>query len=356
MLYWLATAMEFEGVFNLVRYLSFRTGAAVATALFLGLLIGPKFIGWLRVRQGKGQPIREDGPQSHFVKRGTPTMGGLMILTSIAVSVFLWMDLSSIYVWACIFVTLGFGAIGFLDDYDKVSKSSHRGVPGRVRLLAEFLVAGGAAWLIVQQTGTSLYVPFYNGPAIDLGPAYYLFAAFVIVGAGNAVNLTDGLDGLATMPVIIACVAFMIIAYIVGRADYATYLGSPHVPGAGNLTILLGAIIGAGLAFLWFNAPPAAVFMGDTGSLALGGALGVIAVTVRHEIVLAIVGGLFVLEAASVIIQVFFFKRTGKRVFKMAPIHHHFEQLGWSESTVVIRFWIISIVLALAGLSTLKIR
>jgi phospho-N-acetylmuramoyl-pentapeptide-transferase len=320
------------------------------------LLIGPSFIGWLRVRQGKGQPIREDGPQSHFVKRGTPTMGGLMILTSIAVSVFLWMDLSSIYVWACIFVTLGFGAIGFLDDYDKVSKSSHRGVPGRVRLLAEFLIAGGAAWLIVQQTGTALYVPFYNGPAIDLGPAYYLFAAFVIVGAGNAVNLTDGLDGLATMPVIIACVAFMLIAYIVGRADYATYLGIPHVPGAGNLTILLGAIIGAGLAFLWFNAPPAAVFMGDTGSLALGGALGVIAVTVRHEIVLAIIGGLFVLEAASVIIQVFFFKRTGKRVFKMAPIHHHFEQLGWSEPTVVIRFWIISIVLALAGLSTLKIR
>lgn len=356
MLYLLAKALEFEGVFNLVRYLSFRTGAAVATALFLGLLIGPKFIGWLRVRQGKGQPIREDGPQSHFVKRGTPTMGGLMILTSIAISVFLWMDLSNIYVWACIFVTLGFGAIGFLDDYDKVRKSSHKGVPGRVRLLAEFLVAGGAAWLIVSQTGTALYVPFWNGPAINLGPFYYVFAAFVIVGAGNAVNLTDGLDGLATMPVIIASVAFMLIAYIVGRADYATYLGIPHVPGAGDLTILLGAIIGAGLAFLWFNAPPAAVFMGDTGSLALGGALGVIAVTVRHEIVLAIIGGLFVLEAASVIIQVFFFKRTGKRVFRMAPIHHHFEQLGWSEPTVVIRFWIISIVLALAGLSTLKIR
>ncbi|HKX22638.1 MAG TPA: phospho-N-acetylmuramoyl-pentapeptide-transferase [Rhizorhapis sp.] len=356
MLYWLATTLEFEGAFNLIRYLSFRTGAAVATALFLGLLMGPKFIGWLRVRQGKGQPIREDGPQTHFAKRGTPTMGGLMILTSIAISVFLWMDLSSVYVWACIFVTLGFGAIGFLDDYDKVSKSSHKGVPGRVRLLMEFLIAGGAAWLIVSQTGTALYVPFYNGPAIDLGPVYYIFAAFVIVGAGNAVNLTDGLDGLATMPVIIACVAFMLIAYIVGRADYATYLGIPHVPGAGDLTILLGAIIGAGLAFLWFNAPPAAVFMGDTGSLALGGALGVIAVTVRHEIVLAIIGGLFVLEAASVIIQVFFFKRTGKRVFRMAPIHHHFEQLGWSEPTVVIRFWIISIVLALAGLSTLKIR
>ncbi|MCF8707535.1 phospho-N-acetylmuramoyl-pentapeptide-transferase [Rhizorhapis sp. SPR117] len=356
MLYLLAQALDFEGVFNLVRYLSFRTGAAVATALFLGLLVGPKFIGWLRVRQGKGQPIREDGPQSHFAKRGTPTMGGLMILTAIAVSVFLWMDLSNIYVWACVFVTLGFGAIGFLDDYDKVSKSSHKGVPGRVRLLAEFLIAGGAAWLIISQTGTALYVPFWNGPAIDLGPFYYVFAAFVIVGAGNAVNLTDGLDGLATMPVIVASVAFMLIAYIVGRADYAHYLGIPHVPGAGDLTILLGAIIGAGLAFLWYNAPPAAVFMGDTGSLALGGALGVIAVTVRHEIVLAIVGGLFVLEAASVIIQVFFFKRTGKRVFKMAPIHHHFEQLGWSEPTVVIRFWIISIVLALAGLSTLKIR
>src|SRR3546814_553570 len=273
MLYLLAKALEFEGVFNLVRYLSFRTGAAVATALFLGLLIGPKFIGWLRVRQGKGQPIREDGPQSHFVKRGTPTMGGLMILTSIAISVFLWMDLSNIYVWACIFVTLGFGAIGFLDDYDKVRKSSHKGVPGRVRLLAEFLIAGGAAWLIVSQTGTALYVPFWNGPAINLGPFYYIFAAFVIVGAGNAVNLTDGLDGLATMPVIIASVAFILIAYIVGRADYATYLGIPHVPGAGDLTILLGALIGAGLAFLWFNAPPAAVFMGDTGSLALGGAL-----------------------------------------------------------------------------------
>src|SRR3546814_18101 len=254
-------------------------------------------------------------------------MGGLMILTSIAISVFLWMDLSNIYVWACIFVTLGFGAIGFLDDYDKVRKSSHKGVSGRVRLLAEFLIAGGAAWLIVSQTGTALYVPFWNGPAINLGPFYYIFAAFVIVGAGNAVNLTDGLDGLATMPVIIASVAFMLISYIVGRADYATYLGIPHVPGAVDLTILLGAIIGAGLAFLWFNAPPAAVFMGDTGSLALGGALGVIAVTVRHEIVLAIIGGLFVLEAASVIIQVFFFKRTGKRVFRMARSEEHTSEL-----------------------------
>lgn len=356
MLYWLAQTLEFEGLFNLIRYLSFRSGAAVATALFLGLLIGPKFIGWLRLRQGKGQPIRLDGPQSHLAKRGTPTMGGLMILTSVTVSVLLWMDLSSVYVWACVFVTLGFGAIGFLDDYDKVTKASHKGVSGKVRLAGEFLIAGGAAWLIVGQNGTALYVPFWNGPALDLGVFYYFFAAFVIVSFGNAVNLTDGLDGLATMPVIIACVAFALIVYLVGRADYAAYLGIPHVPGAGDLMVLLGAIIGAGLAFLWFNAPPAAVFMGDTGSLALGGAIGVIAVAAHHEIVLAIIGGLFVMEALSVVIQVFYYKRTGKRVFRMAPIHHHFEQLGWPESTVVIRFWIISIVLALAGLATLKLR
>ncbi|MGV3770713.1 MAG: phospho-N-acetylmuramoyl-pentapeptide-transferase [Sphingobium phenoxybenzoativorans] len=356
MLYWLAQTLDFHGIFNLVRYLSFRAGAAIATALIIGLIIGPRFIGWLRVRQGKGQPIRDDGPQSHLTKRGTPTMGGLMILTSVIVSVLLWMNLASIYVWACIFVTLGFGAIGFLDDYDKVTKASHKGLSGKLRLLCEFVIAGVAAWLIVGQNGTALYVPFWNGPAIDLGPFYFLFAAFVIVSFGNAVNLTDGLDGLATMPVIIACMAFMAIVYLVGRADYANYLGIPHVPGAGDLTILCGAIIGAGLAFLWFNAPPAAVFMGDTGSLALGGAIGVIAVSAHHEIVLGVIGGLFVVEALSVIIQVFFYKRTGKRVFRMAPIHHHFEQLGWSEPTVVIRFWIVAFVLALAGLATLKLR
>ncbi|MDX3908677.1 MAG: phospho-N-acetylmuramoyl-pentapeptide-transferase [Sphingobium sp.] len=356
MLYWLAQTLEFQGVFNLIRYLSFRTGAAIATALVIGLIIGPRFIGWLRVRQGKGQPIREDGPQSHLSKRGTPTMGGLMILTSMIASVLLWMNLSSVYVWACIFVTLGFGAIGFLDDYDKVTKASHKGLSGKFRLLCEFLIAGVAAWLIVGHNGTALYVPFWNGPAIDLGPFYFVFAAFVIVSFGNAVNLTDGLDGLATMPVIIASLAFMLIVYLVGRADFAEYLGIPHVPGAGDLTILCGAIIGAGLAFLWFNAPPAAVFMGDTGSLALGGTIGVIAVSAHHEIVLGIIGGLFVVEAMSVIIQVFFYKRTGRRVFKMAPIHHHFEQLGWAEATVVIRFWIIAFVLALAGLATLKLR
>ena len=356
MLYWLADSLGFPGLLNLIRYLSFRAGAAIATALLIGLIIGPRFIGWLRVRQGKGQPIRTDGPQSHLAKRGTPTMGGLMILTAVIASVLLWMNIASIYVWACIFVTLGFGAIGFLDDYDKVTKASHKGLSGKFRLLCELFIAGVAAFLIVQQNGTALYVPFWNGPAIDLGYFYFIFAAFVIVAFGNAVNLTDGLDGLATMPVIIACMAFMAITYLVGRADYAAYLGIPHVPGAGDLTILCGAIIGAGLAFLWFNAPPAAVFMGDTGSLALGGTIGVIAVSTHHEIVLGVIGGLFVVEAMSVIIQVFFYKRTGRRVFKMAPIHHHFEQLGWSEPTVVIRFWIISFVLALAGLATLKLR
>ncbi len=356
MLYLLGQAIGFEGIFNLLRYLTVRAGATVATALVIGLIIGPKFIGWLRVRQGKGQPIRDDGPQSHLAKRGTPTMGGLMILTSITISVLLWMDLSSTYIWACLIVLLGFGGIGFLDDYDKVTKASHKGLSGRLRLLGEFAIAGIAAWLIIQQNGTHLYLPFWNGPVLDIGPVYYLFAAFVIVAFGNAVNLTDGLDGLATFPVIIASLAFMLIVYLTGNVKYANFLGIPHVPGAGDLTILCGAIIGAGLAFLWFNAPPAAVFMGDTGSLALGGALGVIAVTAHHEIVLGIIGGLFVVEAMSVIIQVFYYKRTGKRVFKMAPIHHHFEQMGWSEPTVVIRFWIVSIVLALAGLSTLKLR
>ena len=356
MLYFIAEWLGFPGIFNLFRYLSFRSGGAVATALLIGLIIGPKFIGWLRVRQGKGQPIRDDGPQSHLAKRGTPTMGGLMILTSLMLSVFLWMDLRNPYVWACMFVTFGFGMIGFLDDYDKVRKASTAGVSGKVRLLGEFIIAGIASWIIVSQSNTILYVPFFSWIHPDLGWAYIPFAAFTIVAFGNAVNLTDGLDGLATMPVVIASMAFMLIVYLAGNKIYATYLGIPHVPGAGDLAIFCGAMIGAGLAFLWFNAPPAAVFMGDTGSLALGGALGAIAVTAHHELVLGIIGGLFVMEALSVIIQVFFFKRTGKRVFKMAPIHHHFEQLGWSEPTVVIRFWIIAFVLALAGLATLKLR
>jgi phospho-N-acetylmuramoyl-pentapeptide-transferase len=356
MLYWLAEYLDFAGFLNLFRYLTFRAGAAVTTALIIGMLIGPRFINMLRVRQGKGQPIRDDGPQTHLAKVGTPTMGGLMILTAIAVAMLLWMDLSNLYVWACLTVMIGFGLVGFMDDYDKVTKRSHKGVSGRVRLLFEFLIAGAAVTLIVTQSGGKLYMPFVNGYVADLGYWYIGFGAFVIVAFGNSVNLTDGLDGLATMPVIIASLAFMMIVYLVGNAKYSEYLGLPFILGAGDLVILCGAIIGAGLAFLWFNAPPAAVFMGDTGSLALGGTLGAIAVVAHHEFVLAIIGGLFVVEALSVIIQVFWFKRTGKRVFRMAPIHHHFEQMGWPESTVVIRFWIIAFVLALAGLSTLKLR
>ena len=356
MLYLIAEWLGFEDVLNLIRYQTFRAGATLMTALVIGLIIGPRLINLLRVRQGKGQPIREDGPQSHLAKRGTPTMGGLMILIALSLSLFLWMDLSNPFIWACLAVTAGFGVIGFLDDYDKVAKGSHKGVSGRVRLLLEYTVAGIAAWIIVGEINTDLYVPFLSGRSIPLGPLYYLFAATLIVGFGNAVNLTDGLDGLAIMPVIIASGTFAIIAYVVGRVDYSAYLGIPHVPGAGELAIFCAAIMGGGLAFLWFNAPPAAVFMGDTGSLALGGALGAVAVASHHEIVLLIVGGLFVAETASVIIQVFWFKRTGRRVFRMAPIHHHFEQLGWSESKVVIRFWIISIVLAMAGLATLKLR
>ena len=356
MFLWIAEQLDFPGLLNLVRYITFRAGAATATALLIGLLIGPKFIGWLRVRQGKGQPIRDDGPESHHAKRGTPTMGGLMILTSLVSAMFLWMDFSNRYLWACLLITVGFGAIGFLDDYDKVRKGHHKGVSGRTRLLAEFVVAALGCWIISWGAGTELYIPFYNGPVVDLGPFYIVFAAFVVVSFGNAVNLTDGLDGLATMPVIIASLAFLAIAYLAGNAVFSAYLGIPFVPGVGHLTVLCSAIVGAGLAFLWFNAPPAAVFMGDTGSLALGGALGAIAVSTQHEIVLGIIGGLFVVEAMSVIIQVFFYKRTGRRIFKMAPIHHHFEQIGWSEATIVIRFWIIAFVLALAGLSTLKLR
>jgi len=356
MLYLIADQLGFPGVLNLIRYISFRAGAASATALLIGLLLGPKFISWLRKTQGKGQPIRTDGPQSHLAKRGTPTMGGLLILTSLTISVLLWMDLRNPYVWACLVVTAGFGVIGWLDDYDKVKKAHHAGLSGKTRLLFEFLIAGFATWLMVRTGGTGLHLPFVKETVADLGWFYIAFGAFVIVAFGNAVNLTDGLDGLATMPVIIASIAFLLIAYLVGNARFANYLGIAHVPGAGDLTVLLLAIVGAGLAFLWFNAPPAAVFMGDTGSLALGGALGAVAVATHHEFVLAIVGGLFVVEALSVVIQVVVYKRTGKRVFLMAPIHHHFEHLGWSEPTVVIRFWIISFVLALAGLSTLKLR
>jgi phospho-N-acetylmuramoyl-pentapeptide-transferase len=346
--------------FNVFRYITFRTGSAMITSFIMVFLFGPAIIAALRIRQGRGQPIRADGPQTHFKKAGTPTMGGLMILSGIIGSTLLWADLSNLYVWTVLMVTVGFGAIGFYDDYLKVTKQSHKGFSGKARLGLEFLIAGIACTLIAYAgTGTfatSLAFPFVKSLLIDLGWFYVVFAAFVVVGAGNAVNLTDGLDGLAIVPIMIACGAFGLIAYLSGNVNFANYLQIHYVFGTGELAVVCGAVIGAGLGFLWFNAPPAAIFMGDTGSLALGGMVGTIAVATKHELVLAIIGGLFVIEAMSVIIQVASFKMTGKRVFLMAPIHHHFEKLGWTESQVVVRFWIIAFMLAFVGLSTLKLR
>jgi len=347
-------------VFNVFRYITFRTGASLITSSVIVFMFGPAIINSLRLRQGKGQPIRADGPQTHFKKAGTPTMGGLMILCGIVGSSLLWADITSVYVWVVLAVTLGFGAIGFYDDYLKVTKQSHLGLSGKARLGIEFVIAGIAAVVIMQNGQTSfsssLTFPFIKDLVVNLGWFFVPFAAFVVVAAGNAVNLTDGLDGLAIVPIMIAAASFGVIAYLSGNAVFAEYLQIHFVPGTGELAVILGAVIGAGLGFLWFNAPPAAIFMGDTGSLALGGLIGTVAVATKHEIVMAIVGGLFVMEALSVIIQVGFFKMTGRRVFLMAPIHHHFEKLGWTESQVVIRFWIIAVLLALIGLSSLKLR
>lgn len=360
MLYFLGDLSGQVSALNVFRYITFRVGGATMTALIFVFLFGPTIIRALRLKQGKGQPIRTDGPQSHLMKKGTPTMGGLMILSGLIVSTLLWANLSSIYVWTVLGVTVGFGLIGFYDDYLKVTKQSHKGFSGRSRLLAEFFIAAAACFALSRLAGgplaDALTFPFIKSWIIDLGWFFIPFGAFVIVGAGNAVNLTDGLDGLAIVPVMIAAATFGVMAYLAGNAVFAEYLQIHFVPGTGELAVLCGAMFGAGLGFLWFNAPPAAIFMGDTGSLALGGMLGAIAVATKHEVVLAIVGGLFVVEALSVIIQVASFKLTGKRVFKMAPIHHHFEQLGWTEPQVVIRFWIIAVVLALIGLSSLKLR
>jgi phospho-N-acetylmuramoyl-pentapeptide-transferase len=346
---------------RLFKYLTFRSGGAVLTALFIAFVMGPGLINWLKVRQGKGQPIRSDGPQRHVIeKQGTPTMGGLLILIPVVAATLFWADLSNPYVWIVVLVTLSYGLLGFADDYLKVTRRSSDGISGRVRLLIEFGVAFLATWLIMQieppsQSGV-LAVPFFKSVMLPLGFFFIVVGGIVIAGAANAVNFTDGLDGLAIMPVMIAAAAFVLIAYLVGNEKFAAYLQLDYIRDTGELAVFLAALIGAGLGFLWYNAPPAMVFMGDTGSLPLGGALGAVAVAVKHEIVLAIVGGLFVLETVSVIVQVISFKLTGKRVFKMAPIHHHYEQLGWRESTIVIRFWIIAVVLALIGLSTLKLR
>jgi phospho-N-acetylmuramoyl-pentapeptide-transferase len=360
MLRFLTELTPFYSGFNLFRYETFRALGATVTAGLFVFLFGPGIIAALRGKQGKGQPIRLDGPQAHILaKKGTPTMGGLMILSGLVVSTLLWANLRSPYVWIVLLVTLGFGLIGLYDDFLKVTKQSHDGFSGRSRLALEALIAAVACWTMMRVGPTSttgLALPFIKGYIGDLGYFFIVFGAFIIVAAGNAVNLTDGLDGLAIVPVMIAAATFGVIAYTAGNAFFASYLGINFIAGTGELAVVLGALIGAGVGFLWFNAPPAQIFMGDTGSLALGGLLGAVAVAVKHEIVLALVGGLFVLEAVSVIVQVVSFKLTGKRIFKMAPIHHHFEQLGWSEPQIVVRFWIIAFGLALIGLSTLKVR
>ncbi|MGC2409748.1 MAG: phospho-N-acetylmuramoyl-pentapeptide-transferase [Methyloceanibacter sp.] len=361
MLYWLTELTGELSAFNIFRYITFRTGGALITALLFVFLFGPRIIRSLRVRQGKGQPIRTDGPARHLIqKQGTPTMGGLMILSGVTVATLLWGNLQNSYVWVVLLVTLVYGAVGLYDDYLKVTMQSAAGFRGRIKIVIEAAVAVVASWVIASvgeaPLSTALAIPFFKNVLIPLGWLFVPFGAFIIVGAGNAVNLTDGLDGLAIVPVMIAASTFGFISYFVGNALFAEYLQIHFVQGTGELAVVCGALVGAGLGFLWFNAPPAQIFMGDTGSLALGGALGTIAAATKHELVLAIVGGLFVLEAASVIMQVVSFRLTGKRVFRMAPLHHHYEQKGWAESTVVVRFWIIAVVLALLGLATLKLR
>jgi phospho-N-acetylmuramoyl-pentapeptide-transferase len=361
MLYWLSALSDVFGPLNVLRYITFRTGGAMITALLFVFMFGPAIIDRLRLSQGKGQPIRADGPQSHLVtKKGTPTMGGLMILIGGVGSTILWANPANRYVWIVLGVMVTFGAIGFYDDYLKVTKQTHAGFSGKLRFVLEAVIAATACYFIAslgrQPFASSLTFPFFKELVLPLGWFFVVFGSFIIVGAGNAVNLTDGLDGLAIVPVIIVALSFGFISYLAGNVFFSEYLNIHHVAGTGELAVLCGAMIGAGLGFLWFNAPPASIFMGDTGSLALGGMIGTIAVATKHEIVLAVVGGLFVLEAVSVIVQVVSFKLTGKRVFRMAPIHHHFEQLGWTEPQIVIRFWIVSVVLALAGLSTLKLR
>ena len=353
----LASQVQF---FNLFKYLTFRSGGAIITALVISFIIAPSLIRWLRTKQNGGQPIRDDGPESHFSKKGTPTMGGLMMLFATTISTLLWADITNHFVWICLFVTLGYGAIGFMDDYLKVSKKNTKGLAGKKKLLFQFLIGLVAAFWVSAVTPDGLNhhlaFPFLKDVLLNLGMLYVPFVIFVLIGASNAVNMTDGLDGLATVPIMIAAACFGLISYLIGNILYAGYLHIPHVPGSGELAVFCAAMIGACLGFLWYNAPPAQVFMGDTGSLAFGGALGAVAVITKHEIVLAIIGGIFVVEALSVMIQVFWYKRTGKRVFLMAPIHHHFEKKGWKESTVVVRFWIVAVILALVGLSTLKLR
>ena len=376
MFYWLYEQVSAGGLhgmhyvpfLNLLRYLTFRTGMALVTAQIVVGLMGNRFINWMRTKQGRGQPIRKEGIERHVIeKAGTPTMGGFMILAGLGVGTLLWADLSNMYVWVVLAVTAAYGMLGFLDDYAKVTKQTTAGVSSQMKLLIQFIVAGAATFAIMRfgehpaneppALLTSVAFPVFKNLLVNLGYFYIAFGMIAIGFFSNAVNLTDGLDGLAIVPVMICSAAFGLIVYLVGNRVFANYLQLHFIPGVGEIAPFCGAMIGAGLGFLWYNAPPARIFMGDTGSLALGGALGAMAVATKHEIVLGIIGGLFVAEALSVMIQVGYFKMSGgKRIFLMAPIHHHFEKLGWKESTVVIRFWIISFVLALVGLATLKLR
>ncbi len=352
---------EYFQPLNLFNYITFRSIGALLTALIISLVFGQKIIFILKKFQKKGQPIRSDGPQSHIItKSGTPTMGGLLILFAFTISTILWAKLDNIYIWIILGVALSFGLIGLLDDWLKVSKMSSNGLKSYQKIIPQILVAFVAAWFIGENTPpsyqNSLSIPLLKEGLFFIGALYIPFTILVIVGSSNAVNLTDGLDGLAIVPVMIAASSLAIVVYLVGHINFSSYLQINYVPGVGEIAVFLGAIIGSGLGFLWFNAPPAMVFMGDTGSLSLGGVIGVSASASRHELVLIIIGGLFVLETISVIVQVISFKLTGKRVFRMAPLHHHFEQKGWPEATIVIRFWIIAVILALIGLSTLKLR
>ncbi len=361
MLYFLSALSDQFQAFNLFRYITFRSGGAVITALLISFIFGSRIIAWLKSKQGDGQPIRDDGPPGHLVRKiGTPTMGGFLVLLALSVSTLLWADLRNPYVWIVLGMTVSFGLIGFFDDYRKLMRRSPHGVPGRVKLLIEIILAAAAcialAYVMPQPLANALAVPFFKNALFNLGWFFVPFGVVVITGASNSVNLTDGLDGLAIGPAMIAAASFAIISYLVGNAVYANYLQLHHVPRADELMVFCGAMVGASLGFLWFNAPPASVFMGDTGSLSIGAALGTISVITKHELVLAIIGGLFAIEAVSVIVQVASFKLTGRRVFRMAPLHHHFEQMGWEESKIVIRFWIIALILAIAGLATLKLR
>jgi phospho-N-acetylmuramoyl-pentapeptide-transferase len=362
MLYHLLYSLSDEFSFlNVFQYLTFRTGASLFTAFLVSFMFGPMMIGWLKSKQKKGQPIRHDGPENHILtKQGTPTMGGFLILLGLSAGTLLWANLHNHYIWACLLVTTGFGVIGFLDDYAKVTKKSSAGVSGKTKLIMEAIISLLAVLIIMDEAGSEmanmLALPFLKDTMLNLGWFMIPFGMFILIGGSNSVNLTDGLDGLAIMPVIIASGTFAIIAYLVGNVVFADYLNITYVKGSGELSVFLASIIGAGLGFLWFNAPPAMIFMGDTGSLSLGGALGAVSIITKHEIVLGIVGGLFVLETVSVIVQVISFKLTGKRVFRMAPIHHHYEKKGWAEPTIVIRFWIIAVLLGLIGLATLKLR